>query len=244
MNKPPYEGKEFEALALRYEDHVELLRTLTQIDLRLTTALVTIQFVLCGFIATQTSISLAPRFGLIIVDIAVCSLVCRLLYLNYVRRREAVATLKNINCALGFLEKGIYLHDKAINPSKEEYAKHGVDFRPWLLWYFGAVVFCVLGLIVITFSIIPLSKSSPSISELTKSIGYTCTVHLRENSFDSNLKLPLPLAEDNIHTSNYLVTGKLIGFDNESIHIEEPSAKIEYWIPKKAILFIQMENKQ
>ena len=123
MNKPPYEGKEFEALALRYEDHVELLRTLTQIDLRLTTALVTIQFVLCGFIATQTSISLAPRFGLIIVDIAVCSLVCRLLYLNYVRRREAVATLKNINCALGFLEKGIYLYDKAINPSKEEYAR-------------------------------------------------------------------------------------------------------------------------
>lgn len=243
---PSYEGNKFEALALRYQDHVELLRSLTQIDLRIATALVTVQLVLGGFIATQQSLGFVTRLGLIFINIGVCIFAFRLLYLNYVRRREAVATLKNLNSALGFSEKGIYLPDRAINPSKEEFAQPGKDFRPWLRWYLVIVGLCVVGLIVIVFGFAPqpVSKTGQSASVLSDKIGYSIVAYLRHDSFHHESNVPMQPTNGKVHGPDISVTGKLIGVDKEGVLIEDASLRKVYWIPRDVILYIDQSDNR
>lgn len=136
-----YIGHEFEALKLRYEDQVQLLRTLTEIDHRLVTALFTLQLALGAWLATQATVAPRLQWGLAVIDLAIAAIFVKLLFNNNRRRQEVAATIANVNAALGFLEPGVYLEGKALNP---EYVR-----RYWFAWYVVAVFVSTVGVLLV-----------------------------------------------------------------------------------------------
>ena len=141
--EPVYKGHEFESLKLRYEDQVVLLRALTALDIKIFTGFITIQFILGGWISTQPIDSLSIKVGLLLIDIVLAGIAGKLLYNQYIRRKEAIETVKNLNEALGYTQKGIYLNNKAINPEGRT--------RPWIEWYIIGIVVGVIGFVLILF---------------------------------------------------------------------------------------------
>ncbi len=136
-----YVGHEFEALKLRYDDQVQLLRTLTEIDHRLVTAAFTLQLALGAWLTTQNALASRLQWGLALIDLAVAAIFIKLLYNNNRRRQEVAATIANCNVALGFTEPGVYLDGKALNP---EYVR-----RYWFAWYVVAVAVSVVGVLLV-----------------------------------------------------------------------------------------------
>jgi hypothetical protein len=141
--KPVYQGHEFEALKLRYEDQVALLRSLTTIDWQVFTSYITIQVVLGSWLIQNPINNLLLRLALELIDLTLAGIAGWLLYSNYKRRIEVVGTVKNLNEALGFTEPGIYLPGKAINPP--------TIFRPWVYGYILGVITGALGVALILF---------------------------------------------------------------------------------------------
>ena len=142
--QPAYHGHEFEALKLRYEDQVALLRTLTTIDWQVFTSYITVQIVLGSWIIQHPIDSIFLKAGLAIIDFTLASITGWLLFNNYKRRIEVVGTVKNLNEALGFTKPDIYIPDKAINPP--------TIFRPWVYGYIVGVITGALGIALIIFS--------------------------------------------------------------------------------------------
>jgi hypothetical protein len=143
VNQPAYHGHEFEALKLRYEDQVALLRTLTTIDWQVFTSYITIQVVLGSWLIQHPIEYILLQAGLAIIDLTLASIAGWLLYNNYKRRIEVVDTVKNLNEALGFTNPNIYLPGKAINPP--------TIFRPWVYGYLVGVATGALGIGLIIF---------------------------------------------------------------------------------------------
>ncbi len=135
--QPAYQGHEFEALKLRYEDHVELLRTLTALDLQIFTGYITVQVVLGGWLTQYPVRDILLKIGLVLIDLTLSGVAGWLLYNNYKRRTEVVGTIKNLNDALGFTKPDIYLQGKAINAP--------TTFRPWVYGYLVGVVAGAVG---------------------------------------------------------------------------------------------------
>jgi len=133
----------FEALRMRYEDHVELLRVMTGLDLRLFSGVMTIQLALGGWLATNP-IAWVPVVGVIALDGALAFIGAILLRNNALRRNEAVATLKNVMTALGFYRADFYVQGITINAAGE--------FRLWGPWYIAGIVVAYVGLILVAVS--------------------------------------------------------------------------------------------
>jgi len=156
-----YEGKEFEALSLRYTDHTELLRKLSDIDHKFFILSVTVQLALGAWLfENQDKVNdWIVKIGIIVIDASLMFVGIRLLYLNYIRRCEAVRTLKNVMEALGFTQPDVYLAGRAINPSQEQYLPRSLltnrilreGFRPWWPYYKWGVIVSVIGLAFVVF---------------------------------------------------------------------------------------------
>jgi len=138
-----YEGHEFEALKMRYEDQVTLLRSLTQFDFKIFVAFFTLQLVMGSWLSANPVSSCAVRIGLAVIDVVLAALSVKLLHNQHCRRQEVADTIKNINTALGFDEPGVYLPSSPLNPRYKR--------RYWFKWYLVGVVVSTAGLFVILF---------------------------------------------------------------------------------------------
>lgn len=138
-----YQNHEFEALRYRFENQTEQLYRMTLIDLRIFTGYITLQLALGAWIAThQPNIdSMVVRFGLLVIDAALSVIATALLYNNYRRRKEVVGTVNNCSEALGYEEAGVYLADRPLNVR--------MRFRPWVGWYFAAIVTGFVGILMV-----------------------------------------------------------------------------------------------
>jgi hypothetical protein len=143
MSPTHYIGHEFEALKLRYEDQVALLRSLTELDFKIFTAFFTLQLFVGSFISVQAASSRGSQAGLAGIDIVLAVLSIKLLYNNHLRRKEVAATIANLNEALGFNAVGAYLDGKPLNPK--------YDRRYWFTWYAVGVLLSTLGVLVVLF---------------------------------------------------------------------------------------------
>ena len=137
----PYEGKEFEALKLRYDDHVSLLRKMTDLDLQVFGGYLTIALGFGSWASQNPQDIPSVKFGLLLISLALSLAAAALLHYSYHRRREAVETLKNINIALGFETDGVYLEGKKINSH--------TTFRPWRGTYLLTIFAMYLGHVII-----------------------------------------------------------------------------------------------
>jgi hypothetical protein len=143
--EPVYKDHEFEALKVRYEDQLQLLRTLTTYDFRIFSGFITLQLLLGGWLSTHPVLNFWGRIGILLINTVLASIACILLYYQYRRRQEVIATVRNISQALGFSEKGIYLPDRAMNVEGGP--------RPWFIWYIGGILISLLGFCLILFGI-------------------------------------------------------------------------------------------
>jgi hypothetical protein len=137
----------FEALRMRYEDHVELLRMMTGLDLQLFSGVMAIQLALGGWLATNPVATCPPLVGVIALDGALVFFGAVLLRNNALRRKEAVVTLKNVMIALGFYRADFYVQGITINAAG--------GFRLWGPWYIGGMVVAYVGLILVAVSARP-----------------------------------------------------------------------------------------
>lgn len=77
------------------------------------------------------------------IDIALALIAGKLLYNQYCRRQEVVDTIKNLNDALGYTKKNVYLDNRAINaPSSTRF---------WFPWFIFGITLGVVGLGMILF---------------------------------------------------------------------------------------------
>jgi hypothetical protein len=136
--------QKFEALKLRYEDQIQLLRFLTQVDWKIFVSIFTLQLGLGAWIAKNPIEKELMRHSIAAIDLALSTLSVKLLYNQHKRRQEVSDTIKNINEALGFNEPGAYLSDIALNPSYKR--------RYWFKWYTLGVIVATIGVMVILYS--------------------------------------------------------------------------------------------
>jgi hypothetical protein len=147
MNVEPLslsEDQRFEALRMRYEDHVELLRVMTGLDLRLFSGVMALQLALGGWLASNPVKNWPPLIGILVLDGVLAFFGGVLLRNNALRRKEAVATLKNVMGALGFYREGFYVAGLTINAPGR--------FRLWGPWYIRGVVVAYIGLVLVAIS--------------------------------------------------------------------------------------------
>jgi hypothetical protein len=135
--------QQFEALKLRYEDHVELLRFMTKLDMEIFGAYITLQLALGSFLARMsTPLHTSAKIGICIIDLTLAFIAVIFLRNNFYRRKEAVATLTNVMSALGYDQPGVF-GQAALNPPYR--------FRPWAPWYFVGVSIAFAGVVLLLF---------------------------------------------------------------------------------------------
>jgi hypothetical protein len=141
--KPTYLDHEFEALKIRYEDQVELLRTLTKLDLQIFTGYLTLQVALGGWLSSRPISQSQTQWGIFLVDLALSFIAGMLLYNDHRRRGEVVQTVQNLCEALGFTKEGVYLPSRPLNPHTE--------WRSWCYWYLIGIGVATIGVTLIIF---------------------------------------------------------------------------------------------
>lgn len=149
MNKPtqiPFtlsDDQKFEALKMRYEDHVELLRFMTALDFQIFGGYITLQLLVGSWLGEHAPDTTVARVGIAIIDAALTLVAAALIHNNYMRRTEVVATLKNIATALCFNESGTYLTGRALNAP--------TAFRAWRHWYWLGIFVAFVGILLLLF---------------------------------------------------------------------------------------------
>ncbi|PYP83721.1 MAG: hypothetical protein DMF61_22240 [Blastocatellia bacterium AA13] len=138
-----YQAHRFDALKMRYDDQVALLRSITELDLKLFTGYFTVQLLLGAWLTSHPLSRVLMQIGLLSIDLTLCLIASRLLYLSQKRRCEIVATIKNICEVLGFTQKDIYLSGSAINPE--------IVLRAWTPYYIVGVLVSSIGIGLIIF---------------------------------------------------------------------------------------------
>jgi hypothetical protein len=139
-----------------------LLRSLTQFDFKIITAFFSLQIVLSGWLATNPVPDTLMKIGLFIIDIALAGISIVLLCNQYLRRKEVIATVMNLNRAFGYEEPGVYLNkEETINPQYKS--------RPMFWWYAFAVAFSFLGFCLVLFGTPINSSKSGGHSGVTSS---------------------------------------------------------------------------
>ena len=147
------DDNKLEILRIGYENQLQYLRLMSNLDVKVFTGYITVQLVVANWVANWVAQipppSIHVKWGLFVVDIAFTALAIAVLYNNQKRRDHAVAVLKNLSEALGFTAEGVFLPDnRALHPGKEIEDK--VPLRPWIwIYYLGCIVSVVgIGLII------------------------------------------------------------------------------------------------
>ena len=141
---PVWEEKRFDALKLRFDDQVSLLRKLTDVDLQVFGGYLTIFLAFGSWLSQHPTKELYAILGLTVISATLAVSTSFLLFFNFKRRVEIVGTIKNLNEALGFEEVGTYISGKPLNaPTK---------FRPWRDIYFLCIWFVFAGILLILLS--------------------------------------------------------------------------------------------
>lgn len=120
-------NQKFQAVIVRFQDHVEMLRGLTRIDLQLLFGYMTLEFAFGSWLVKNPLEDTATRIGLIGLNSTLFFMAIKLMYNNYRRRSEVVSSLKNVLDYLGFRSEGVYLKNKALDAESK--------YRPWWWWY-------------------------------------------------------------------------------------------------------------
>ena len=135
--------QKFEALKLRYEDHVELSRYLTTLDFQIFGGYITLQLLLGSWLGEHPPEAIAARIGIALINASLTVVAAALIHNDYKRKIEVVATLKNIATALRFSEPDAYITPGTLNaPTK---------FRAWRHWYFLGIISAFIGIMFLLF---------------------------------------------------------------------------------------------
>lgn len=140
---PIYKNHEFEALVLQYQTQTSLLRTITDIDLKIFTGYITLQLFFGGWLIQFPICNMGLKIGLCIIDLALVGVAIWLINKSYQRRTEVANNVKRLNEALGYTTKGVYLKKKKLNAESE--------YRPWRCGYFVGLITAAIGVILIIF---------------------------------------------------------------------------------------------
>jgi hypothetical protein len=116
MEKPIYEGNEFEVLKVRYAEQAAHIRDLNQYEMRLFGGFISIQLLLASWFAAHPISDSWSKVGILLVDSAMLLVCLQILTAVRGRRIEIRDTIININEAFGLYVSGIYLKGKSINP--------------------------------------------------------------------------------------------------------------------------------
>ncbi len=138
---PIWEERRFDALKLRFDDQVALVRKLTDIDLQVFGGYLTISLAFGSWLSQNPRRDASAIVGLLVISLTLAISTSFLLYFNFKRRVEVVATIKNINVALGYEEVGAYIPSRALNAP--------TIFRPWRNIYFLCIWFVFAGILLI-----------------------------------------------------------------------------------------------
>ena len=133
-----------EILRMGYQNQLEYLRMMSDLDLKLFTGYITLQIVLGGWLAKSPVEGLSIKVGLMVIDLAMAFIGIVAFRVNQERRAEAARVLGNLADALGFTVPGVFLPDRPIQES--------VPIRPWTRMYYFTVAVGVVGIALITFS--------------------------------------------------------------------------------------------
>jgi len=134
------DNQKFEALKLRYTDHVELLRSITKLDVQIFSGYITVQLALGAWLGSHP-INLWPKIGLSVIDLVLAVIALKLLHKDFLRRKEVVGIIENINEALNFNTEGAYLPGKSINDN--------TNTRPWFSWFVVGIIAGFIGIVII-----------------------------------------------------------------------------------------------
>jgi len=137
------DDRKFQAALARFQDHTELLRTLTSVDIQIFGGYLAIQLALATWVGENALKTNDVRLGVMLVDITIAALSAKLLYNNYRRRIEVVGGLKRVIEVLCFREKGVYLSEQTLDAD--------TVFRPWWPWYLIGVGVALLGVLLVVF---------------------------------------------------------------------------------------------
>src|SRR3974390_3391636 len=96
--------QKFDALKMRYQDHVELLREMTRIEIRIFSGFIALQLALGSWIPVHPPKNALSSVGILLIDGVLTFISFALLRYNFFRRKEAIGTLKNVMEALGYYE--------------------------------------------------------------------------------------------------------------------------------------------
>ena len=159
MNQPQpafslSDEQKFEALKMRYQDQVKLLRYMTTLDFRIFGGYITLQLLLGCWLSQHPPAVLSGRIGIAAIDLALMVVATVFLTNNYKRRAEVGATLKNITVALRFSEEDAYITPGALNAT--------IGFRAWRYWSLFGIVAAFSGIMLLLFSgSFPIPTSTP-----------------------------------------------------------------------------------
>jgi hypothetical protein len=140
--KKIYEGNEFEAVKLRFENQTEQLYRMTMIDLRIFTGFITLQIALGAWLATKGSVlSGELKVGLSVIDIGLTYVACALLRNNALRRKEVAAIVNNCAEALGYKTPGTFLEDEPLDVK--------LELRLWKNYYYFGIAISIVGVFLV-----------------------------------------------------------------------------------------------
>jgi hypothetical protein len=131
----------FQALLARFQDHVEILRALTTLDLQIIGGFMTLQLALAAWLIDHTPKTAVARGGMVFLSGILTALTAKLLYNDYRRRKEVVQSLSHAKAVLGFDRPDTYLQEKPLDAP--------TVFRPWWPWYLVACVLTFLAVAAI-----------------------------------------------------------------------------------------------
>lgn len=124
-------------LRLGYENQIQYLRMMSDVDLRLFTGYITVQLVLANWLASRQAQPPTVNLGIMLVDLVVAALAIKAFWVNQTRREYAVKVLEKLSKALGFTVVGAFLPEQCIQDR--------VPTRPWFPYYVVSVVVAFIG---------------------------------------------------------------------------------------------------
>lgn len=140
--KKIYEGNEFEAVKLRFENQTEQLYRMTMIDLRIFTGFITLQLALGAWLATKGSdLSCELKVGLFVIDIGLTYVAYVLLRNNALRRKEVAEIVNNCAEALGYKTPGVFLEAEPLDIK--------LELRLWKNYYYFGIAISVIGVLLV-----------------------------------------------------------------------------------------------
>jgi hypothetical protein len=128
-----------------FNNQVEYLRVLGNIDLRIFTGYITLQLILAGWLSKLQSATYVAKLGFLLIDLSLSVVAAFLLVMNDKRRSAALKTFINIIDAMGFNEPGEYLPEKPLFAGKRAPSS--------LPWYLVSIVISTIGVSLVLFTV-------------------------------------------------------------------------------------------